>query len=157
MNVRKGPSTDSAVTLKLNRGHELIEFTRQGEWINVGVARTGGKDGWVHRSLVGPNFPGGRTTPQSNPKITLFRDAVTVLNARFRRRTGIDLFTDVEDLGDGIVAVTATDTWLSAPLSDRQGNLSTLFDLWDGADGSGLPIMVRVVDQGGALVMQKAR
>ena len=41
--------------------------------------------------------------------------------------------------------------------SDRESNLNTLFDLWDAAEGSGLPIMVQIVDQHGNLVMRKAR
>ena len=48
VNVHTGPGTNNDIVLKLNKGHELIEFSRQDEWINVGIARTGGKTGWIH-------------------------------------------------------------------------------------------------------------
>lgn len=157
VNVRAGPGTDASVILKLNRGHKLVEFERRGDWVNVGVDRTGGKDGWVHRSLVGANFSGGGSTAPTDPKFDQFRAAVEFLNARARQRAGVDLFTKVENLGDGIVQISATDTWISAPYGDRQSNLNTLFDLWDAADGSGRPIMVRIVDARGNEVMKKGR
>lgn len=157
VNVRRGPGTDAPVIMKLNRGHELIEFERRGDWVNVGIARTGGKDGWVHRSLVGSKFPGGGTTAPPDPKFDQFRAAVELLNARVRQMAGVDFFTNVENLGDGIVQVTATDTWIAAPIADRQGNLNTMFDLWDAAEGTGLPIMVSIVDARGNQVMKKGR
>ncbi len=157
VNVRKGPGTGFEVILTLNLGHKLVEFGRRGDWVNVGIDRTGGKDGWVHTSFVTSNFPGGGSTAPPDPKFDRFKQAVEILNARVKQRAGIDFFTRIENLGDGIVQLTATQTWLSAPYRDRASNLDTLFDLWDAADGTGLPIMVRIVDARGNEVMKKSR
>ncbi len=53
--------------------------------------------------------------------------------------------------------VTATDIWLSAPYTDRQSNLHTIFQLWDAAEGSDLPIAVYVSDINGNQHMSMKR
>lgn len=157
VNVRTKPDANASIVMRLNRGHKLIEFGRKGEWINVGIERTGGKDGWILSSLVTSKFSGNQRSTVINPNFEKFRKAVEALDDSVYRKAGVRFFTRSEYLGDGIVQVTATDTWVNAPASDRQGNLRTLFELWDAAEGSGLPIMVRVVDGSGKLVTQKSR
>ncbi len=157
VNIRSGPGTGHAVVIQLNRGHELMEFGRDGEWVNVGVTDTGGKDGWVHSSLISPTRTAATAAPKSSAKFATFKSAVEQLNSNVRARAGVDFFTRVQDHGDGIVSVTATETWLGAPRSDRESNLQSLFNLWDAADGTGLPIMVQVRDAAGTVRMKKAR
>ena len=157
VNVRSGPNAERPVVMQLNQGHKLLEFGREGAWVNVGIEQSGGRDGWIHISLVGAVSPGGGSVAPFDPKFDRFNEAVTLLNRRAKDRTGFDFFIIVENLGDGIVQITATDAWLSAPRADREGNLDTLFNLWDAADGSGLPIMVRIVDGDGELRMEKSR
>ncbi len=123
----------------------------------MGIVRTGGKDGWIFDGLVGAEVAGGESVATADRSFTDFENTVFDLNERVRQTAGVDFFTEVENLGDGLVWVTATNVWVEAPYSDREGNLNTLFDLWDAAEGSGLPIMVQVVDQHGTLVMRKAR
>ena len=157
VNVRSGPSTSASVVMKLGKGHKLLEFERKNGWVHVGIDRTGGKDGWIFGKLVGAEFLGGESVAPDDSRFTSFKDAVFALNERVRQAAGVDFFTKVENLGDGIVRVTATNVWVQAPYSDRESNLKTLFTLWDAAEGSGLAIMVRVVDPHGILVMRKAR
>ena len=157
VNVRSAPSMSAEVIIQVNLGHKLIEFRRQGEWVEVGVARTGGKSGWVHSNLVGAVSPGGATVAPPDPKFDRFRASIEHLNAIARAELGADFFTRVENLGDAIVRITATDLWWSAPRSDRNSNLNTVFNLWDAADGTGLPIMVRITDERGEKLMTKAR
>jgi uncharacterized protein YgiM (DUF1202 family) len=149
VNMREGPSTSSGIVLKLQKGHKLVEFQRKGKWVEVGADRTGGESGWIHSSLVGEQFLGGSTKAPADPQFKKLKDAFSELNARIKSTTGITFFTKTENLGDGIVQVTATDTWLSAPQSDRESNLRTIFQLWKAAEGSGLPIAVYVVDKYG--------
>ena len=156
-NVRSAPSKSASVVMVVGRGHKLIEFERKNGWVHVGIVRTGGKDGWIFDELVGAEFAGGESAAPADQRFAKFENTVFDLNERIRRTAGVDFFTKVENLGDGLVWVTATNVWVEAPYSDREGNLNTLFDLWDAAEGSGLPIMVQVVDQHGVLVMRKAR
>ena len=157
VNMRSGPSTDSEIVIQLNKGHKLLEFRRTGDWVEVGADRTGGKSGWIHSALIGKDFKGGSTKAPANAKFEKFKLAFDELNARIKQQTGIIFFTQADDMGDGIVQVTATDNWLSGPLADRKSNLNTIFQLWDTAEGSGLPIAVYVVDQNGNQRMSQKR
>ncbi len=155
--MREGPSTQHPVVLKLKKGHKLVELQRKGRWVEVGADRTGGKSGWIHSSLIGKEFTGGATTAPADPKFQKFKAAFDELNARIKRKTGLTFFTKAENLGDGIVQVTATDIWLRAPRTDRESNLRTIFQLWDAAEASGLPIAVYVVDKHGNQRMSMKR
>jgi len=157
VNVRSAPSISASVLMKLGMGHKLIEFERKNGWIHVGIVRMGGADGWIFDGLVGAERAGGESVATADQRFTNFENTVFDLNERVRQTAGVDFFTEVENLGDGIVWVTATNAWVEASHSDRESNLNTLFDLWDAAEGSGLPIMVQIVDQQGILVMRKAR
>lgn len=157
VNVRTGPGTNYRVLMTLNKGHELIEFLRDGKWVNVGIARTGGKDGWIHASLVGRTSSGGTTTAPPDPRFDAFVRDVEKLNDKVEPVAGYRFFTRVENLGDGIVQLTADDRWLAAPKADRESNLDTLFKLWDAHEASRLPIAVYIVDSDGDTVMRKAR
>ncbi len=155
--MRAGPSTSYGIVLNLPKGHKLVEFQRKGEWVEVGADRTGGKSGWIHSSLIGKESLGGPTKAPADPKFKKFKDAFNELNTSVKRKTSITFFTKAENLGDGIVQVTATDIWLSAPQSDRESNLHTIFQLWDAAEDSGLPIAVYVVDKYGNQRMSMKR
>ncbi len=157
VNMREAPSTTSEIVLKLQKGHKLVEFQRKGEWVQVGAARTEGKTGWIHSSLIRKEFIGGSTTAPYSSEFEKFEMAFNELNSSIKKKTGVTFFTKVENLGDGIIQVTATDIWLSGPKAARQSNLDTLFKIWDAADGSGLPIAVYVVDKNGKQQMLKNR
>ncbi len=155
--IREGPNKDAPLVLQLNRGHKLIEFERKGGWVNVGIDRSGGKEGWIESPLTGSVSPGGKSVAPPDPRFDQFKAAVEILNANAKQRSGFDFFTNVESLGDGIVELTATNEWLAVPKSGRDGNLNTLFNLWDAAEGTGLPISVRIVDNKGTLRMRQSR
>jgi uncharacterized protein YgiM (DUF1202 family) len=145
VNVRQGASTKTPVLITLNKGHELLEIYRQEEWIQVGVARTGGKIGWIHRSLVTSELPlGGKTTTPLTPEFENFMWAFNILNHKVKSATGVTFFTEVEDLADGIIRVTATDTWLSGSRQERESNLRTIYKLWKAANDN-LPVAVYIV------------
>lgn len=147
VNMRKAPSTSSDIVLKLSKGHKLVEFQREGAWVEVGADRTEGKSGWVSSSLVGKEFLGGSTKAPANPVFDKFQSAFNKLNAQLEKQTGITLFTKAENLGDGIIQITATNTWLSSKQSDKERNLLAIFQLWNEIEASGLPIAVYIVDK----------
>ena len=157
VNVRSAPSISASVLMKLGMGHKLIEFERKNGWVHVGIVRMGGADGWIFDRFVGAERAGGESVATADQRFTNFEKSVFDLNERVRQTAGVDFFTEVENLGDGIVWVTATNAWVEASHSDRESNLNTLFDLWDAAEGSGLPIMVQIVEQQGILVMRQAK
>lgn len=157
VNLREGPSTTRAVVLQLVKGQALLEFGRKDRWVEVGVEGTGGKSGWIHASLVGLEQVARSSPMPTSDAFREFRKAFQVLNERVERQTGLVFFTAAKDMGDGIIQVTATDTWLSAPKADRESNLRTIFNMWDAAEGSGLPIALYVVDHRGNRQMIMSR
>ncbi len=157
VNMRKGPSKQHPVVLQLRKGHKLMEFQRQGRWVEVGADRTGGRSGWIYSSLISKEFKGEGTTAPADKKFQKFKAAFAELNARIKRKSGFTFFTKAENLGDGIIQVSATDKWLGAPRTNRESNLRTIFQLWDAAEGSGLPIAVYVVDKHGNQHMSMKR
>jgi hypothetical protein len=155
--VRTGPGAEHSVLMTLNRGHELVEFSRRDSWINVGIARTGGKDGWIQASLVGPMYTGGATTAPPDPRFDAFVEGVEELNKEAEAIVGFRFFASVENLGDGMVQLIATRRWISEPEGARQVILDRLFEMWDENEGTGLPIAVYLVDTEGEPFMSKAR
>jgi hypothetical protein len=51
VNLRAGPSDQSAVRSQVLQGDDVIELTQQGRWLGVRHARTG-EEGWVYGDLV---------------------------------------------------------------------------------------------------------
>jgi Bacterial SH3 domain len=50
-NLRAGPSERAEALGQVERGDELIELQRQGDWLGIRVIRTG-EEGWIHSNLV---------------------------------------------------------------------------------------------------------
>ena len=157
VNVREQPDTKAPVVLQLDRGQLLFELQRRGDWVNVAIDGSGGQDGWVYGALVTPTAPPGDALPAADPRFERFRAGVFEMNAKADRASGTNRFTAAGDLGDGIVRVTATEDWVALPEAERQNDMDALFDLWDVAEGTGLPIMVQVVNRDGQVVMTRAR
>lgn len=94
--------------------------------------------------------PGGTTVAPADSRFDAFVRDVEKLNNKVKPISGFPFFTRVENLGDGIVQLTA-------PRNGRESNLNTLFNLWSAHEASGLPIAVYIVDSQGNIVMKKAR
>ena len=50
-NLRANPSDKAEALGQVQRGDELIELQRQGDWLGIRVIRTG-EEGWIHGNLV---------------------------------------------------------------------------------------------------------
>jgi len=49
LNVREGPGTSHPVIMKIEKGVEVLEVTREGNWVRVNID---GKEGWVSARYV---------------------------------------------------------------------------------------------------------
>jgi hypothetical protein len=86
-----------------------------------------------------------------------FRDSVAYLNSRSALVGGSELFTGVEPLGGGAVQVGASDAWASMPPAGQRSYASALLDRWAAATGRPDQIKVRIVDDGGRVIMEESR
>ena len=56
--VRDGPSATAGEMMRLAQGHKVMEYERQGAWINVGIFDTLGLDGWIPEAWLATRPPG---------------------------------------------------------------------------------------------------
>ena len=80
-------------------------------------------------------------------KFQKFMAAFDKLNTNIKSKMDLVYFTKAEELGDGIIQITATDEWVNMPKTEKENTLRIIFKLWDKAEGSGLPIAVYIVDK----------
>ena len=50
--VHSAPQSDAPVVTRLNKGDRVIEWRRQGSWVNISLLGAVGKDGWVRISRL---------------------------------------------------------------------------------------------------------
>ena len=152
VNVRAGPGIEYPVVQKLAAGHRLVEFRRDGEWVEIGADLGGDRFGWMHASLLDAQPAEVAEPPKAasvgGPALERFRATLVRLNRKIRSNTGVDFFTGVRQVDDRAIEITASDPWLNAPRKDRESSLLMLFALWDQAHGGG-SITVYVADERG--------
>ena len=51
VNLRQGPGTEYAIVTQLDRNESLVEFARDGIWVNV-ETESGSYVGWIHGNLI---------------------------------------------------------------------------------------------------------
>jgi hypothetical protein len=67
VNVRSQPSLEGQILLRVNRNRQVTEIERSGDWVRVEIDGTGGREGWIHGSLLVPVQGGASPTPASTP------------------------------------------------------------------------------------------
>jgi SH3-like domain-containing protein len=65
VNVRFGPSTNTRIRQQVPRDQQVMELQREGDWVRVEIADSGGREGWIHGSLLAP--PGGEPLVAAAP------------------------------------------------------------------------------------------
>ena len=126
VNVRKGPSIKQPVVIKLQKGHRVVELKRQGEWVEIEIDKTGDKTGWIHSSLIGQKT---NITPEkvtAKDKFQTFMAAFDELNTNIKSKMGLVYFTSAEELGNGIIQIKATDTWVNLPKPEKEKRFDEL-------------------------------
>jgi hypothetical protein len=86
--------------------------------------------------------------------ISRLKENVDYINASAMGAAGVTLFTGIRSLGDGVVQVTATDTWSTVPEAGKQSYMNSLFATWSAAAGGGPALRVEVVDPTGQVLRQ---
>ena len=86
-----------------------------------------------------------------------FRKYFTLLNAEIKVQKGMAFFKNVEYLDNGVLQVTATDIFLSAPETYKQSYLIKMEQKWLDLREPSLKATVRIIDSEGVLRMEKKR
>lgn len=103
-----------------------------------------GQTGWVHSSIISKEIVGDKPNDLGVDQFNVFKDAFVDLNSSAALTTGTNPFIKLDNLGNGIVQITAKDTWLKGQIDIQ------IFDsLFDEIKGSKFPIAIHVVDKNG--------
>lgn len=120
VNLRAGPSDDANVRGQVVRGDELLELTRQGDWIGVRSVSSG-VEGWIYGGLTeiaarstlgGAGGEGAFGQPQT-AGFQSFSPEFDTLLASIGQHMGMRLFETVERGDDGVLRLTPTREFLS--------------------------------------------
>jgi hypothetical protein len=101
--------------------------------------------------------PAAAPPHDESAEIARFRQSVDYLNSRAISVAGVDLFTDVESAGGGVVQVAATAAWSTIPPAGQQSYANTLLDRWAAAQGYGGPVSVQIVAPDGHVLMESSK
>ena len=183
VNVRAGPSTGAGVLTRAIIDERAIERRRQGEWVEVELPR---QDvlGWIHGSLLSPAPVQGEPEPDQDAggqdaggqgagdieaiavattdaaadgtPLGRFGQEVRYFNDRALSAAGVDLFTGVAAIGERDVQVVTTEAWATMSAPGQQNYLNALYARWQAAVGGAAPVRLEIVDESGALMMEKA-
>jgi hypothetical protein len=106
----------------------------------------------------------GAVAPAAGPadavdaaELARFRDSVDYLNSRSNSVAGVNLFDGVQEVGNGVVRVGATDAWASIPPGSQQSYANTLLDRWAAARGYNGPLAVQIVNSDGKVLLESKR
>ncbi len=162
VNVRQGPSMETAVVLKLAEGRSVVEIRREGNWVKVETGNESTPKGWIHADLLQKAGAGAEAGIDEDKEgvqalFELFEQALAEYNARKKEEAGYSYFTDPAYTGDGVVVVTGSRYWLRLPMEQRMQDLSDVFEIWAAAVGEGPSITVNVVAPSGEKQMTMFR
>lgn len=153
--LKVAPSESADVKVKLPLGNKLLEFSRDGSWVNVGADGTGGMDGWIKLESVSGSKPAGaKRGAAQTPAFKEFHSDFVRFSMMLKMGGGSAYFGEALFLGDGIVEVEVTDRFLSRPEKVRMGLLYSLVELWSNAERPGLPVWVHLLDAEGNDLMR---
>ncbi len=121
VNLRAGPSDDTNVRGQVVRGDELLELTREGDWVGVRVVDTG-VEGWIYdglteiavRSSLGGEGQGwGEQGQQRTAGFQSFSPEFDTLLASIGQQMGMRLFEEAAAGDDGVLRLTPTQQFLA--------------------------------------------
>lgn len=154
--VREDANKGSAQVEKLGKGAEIMEMDIKGEWYEIYVASSD-LSGWMHVStlaLLGQDS-GGSAAPAAAsskpaakkkvakaPKLKIksggkktsgmkeFEKYLLKYNARTYVLKGYTPFTNAQEIDDGNLQVTVTNTWMEKSKARQKSSLITLYTRW---------------------------
>lgn len=135
VNLRAGPSDQSAVRAQVLQGDELIELAQQGRWLGVRVVRTG-EEGWIFSDLVrrtAQSSLGRRASPAGFGRYS--RDFDSLIEA-INGELGYPMVAAVDQGPNNTLRVTPTSEWMLNTGRDAKLYAAlALYQMWKAASG----------------------
>jgi hypothetical protein len=153
VNLRAGPSDRSNIRGSVQAGDEVIELTRDGNWVGARVLPTG-EEGWIYGGLLervaaSGLLPGDGTVAAGDAGFMQLSESFDRLIRRVNGDLGYRMVDDVVQTGDGVLQVTPTPAWLRSGSRDAHmmGALA-FYQLWKNHQ-NGRPVALVMTDDRG--------
>jgi uncharacterized protein YgiM (DUF1202 family) len=116
VNLRAGPTEASNIRGTVEQGDEVIELTREGNWIGLRVLRTG-EEGWIYVGLLeqvaqSGLLPGGAEGSGGDAGFLRLSESFDRLMRRVNGDLGYALVEEAAPVAEGVLQVRPTTAWL---------------------------------------------
>jgi uncharacterized protein YgiM (DUF1202 family) len=154
VNLRAGPTEASNIRGRVDQGDEVIELTRDGNWIGVRVLQTG-EEGWIYGGLLervaqSGLLPGDAGTGAGGDAgfLQLSEDFDRLIR-RVNDDLGYPMVEEAAPVADGVLQVRPTAAWLRSGGRDAHmmGALA-FYQLWKNYQ-DGRPVTLVMTDERG--------
>ena len=153
VNLRAGPSDTSNIRGRVEQGDEVIELTRDGNWIGARVLRTG-EEGWIYGGLLEPVAQSGllpRDAALGNGDAGFLRlsEGFDRLMRRVNDDLGYRMVEEATPVAEGVLQVRPTAAWLRSGGRDAHMMAALAFyELWKNYQ-DGRPVTLVMTDEQG--------
>ena len=154
VNLRAGPTDASNIRGRVDQGDEVIELTRDGNWVGVRVLQTG-EEGWIYGGLLERVAQSGLLPGDGGPGsggdagfLQLSEDFDRLIR-RVNDDLGYPMVEDASPVAEGVLQVQPTAAWLRSGGRDAHmmGALA-FYELWKNYQ-DGRPVTLVMTDEQG--------
>jgi len=153
VNLRAGPTEASNIRGTVEQGDEVIELTRDGNWIGIRVLQTG-EDGWIFGGLLeqvaqSGLLPGDAEPGGGDAGFLQLSEGFDRLLRRVNGNLGYPLIEDAAPVAEGVLQVRPTAAWMRSGGRDAHmmGALA-FYELWKNHQ-DGRPVTLVMTDERG--------
>jgi uncharacterized protein YgiM (DUF1202 family) len=152
VNLRAGPTDTSNIRGRVDHGDEVIELTRDGNWVGVRVLQTG-EEGWIYGGLLervaqSGLLPGDAALAGDAGFLQL-SEGFDRLIRRVNDDLGYRMVEDAAPVADGVLQVRPTAAWLRSGGRDAHTMAALAFyQLWKNYQ-DGRPVALVMTDERG--------
>jgi len=153
VNLRAGPTDTSNIRGRVDHGDEVIELTRDGNWVGVRVLQTG-EEGWIYGGLLervaqSGLLPGDAALGGGDAGFLQLSEGFDRLIRRVNDDLGYRMVEDAAPVAEGVLQVRPTAAWLRSGGRDAHMMAALAFyQLWKNYQ-DGRPVALVMTDEQG--------
>ena len=147
VNLRAGPSDETAVRGRVEEGDEVIELQREGNWVGVRVLPTG-EEGWIYGGLLETKVRSGLdpSVQAGDAGFMQLSEEFDILMRGINSKLGFPVVSSVQQVADNALQVTPTPQWLVN--GSREAHMmaaAAIYQMWKNRQNMA-PVSVSMLD-----------
>ena len=150
VNLRAGPSDETAVRGRVEEGDEVIELQREGNWVGVRVLPTG-EEGWIYGGLLETRVRSGLdpTVQAGDAGFMQLSQEFDQLMRGINSKLGFPVVSSVQQIADNALQVTPTPQWLiNGSREAHMMAVAAIYQMWKNHQNMA-PVSVSMLDGDG--------